>query len=135
MTGHQHNPTTGYNIKGDPAAKIDLESLCRALGIKRVRVVDPYDLKATEAAVTEEVNANEPSVIISRRPCALLKYVKAKPSLKVNAEKCKSCKMCMKIGCPAISMKDGKAKIDATLCVGCGVCNQLCAFDAIGGEE
>ena len=135
MTGHQHNPTTGYNIKGDPAAKIDLESLCRALGIKRVRVVDPYDLKATEAAVTEEIAANEPSVIISRRPCALLKYVKAKPSLKVESDKCKSCKMCMKIGCPAISMKDGKAKIDATLCVGCGVCNQLCAFDAIGGEE
>ena len=136
MTGHQQNPTTGYNIKGDPATKIDLEALCRALGINRVRVIDPYDLKATEAAIMEEISVDEPSVIISRRPCALLKYVKAKPSLVVENDKCRSCKMCMKIGCPAISMKDGKAKIDETLCVGCGVCKQMCAFDAIsGGEE
>ena len=136
MTGHQQNPTTGYNIKGDPATKIDLEALCRALGINRVRVVDPYDLKATEQAVTEEIAANEPSVIISRRPCALLKYVKAKPALKVDADKCRSCRACMKIGCPAISMKDKKAHIDPTLCVGCGVCGQLCAFGAIvGGDE
>ena len=135
MTGHQQNPTTGYNIKGDPATKIDLEALCRALGINRVRVIDPYDLKAAEAAVMEELSVNEPSVIISRRPCALLKYVKAKPSLSIDSEKCRSCKMCMKIGCPAISMKNRKAKIDATLCVGCGVCKQLCSFDAIGGEE
>ena len=136
MTGHQQNPTTGYNIKGDPATKIDLEALCHALGIKRVKVVDPYDLKATEAVLNEEIAVDEPSVIISRRPCALLKYVKAKPSLVVENDKCRSCKMCMKIGCPAISMKDGKAKIDETLCVGCGVCKQMCAFDAIlGGEE
>ena len=135
MTGHQQNPTTGYNIKGDPATKIDLEALCKALGINRVRVVDPYDLKATEAAVKEEIAINEPSVIISRRPCALLKYVKAKPALKIDSEKCRSCKACMRIGCPAISMKDGKAVIDATLCVGCGVCEQLCAFGAIGGNE
>jgi len=136
MTGHQHNPTTGYNIKGDPAGKIDLEALCRALGFNRVRVVDPYDLKATEAAIVEEVNADEPSVIISRRPCALLKYVKAKPALKVDTDKCRSCKACMRIGCPAISMKNGKAHIDATLCVGCEVCEQLCAFDAIiGGDK
>ncbi len=135
MTGHQHNPTTGYNIKGDPATKIDLEALCHALGINRVRVVDPYDLKATEKAVVEELAAEEPSVIISRRPCALLKYVKAKPSLKVDVDKCRACNACMRIGCPAITKKDGKAFIDATLCVGCGVCEQLCAFDAIGGEE
>lgn len=134
MTGHQQNPTTGYNIKGDPATKIDLEMLCKALGINRVRVVDPYDLKATEEAVKEEIAVNEPSVIISRRPCALLKYVKAKPALTISADKCRSCKACMKIGCPAISMKNGKAVIDATLCVGCGVCEQLCAFNAIGGD-
>ena len=135
MTGHQQNPTTGYNIKGDPATKIDLESLCHALGINRVRVVDPYDLKETEKVVMEELAADEPSVIISRRPCALLKYVKHAPALKVDSDKCRSCKACMKIGCPAIAMKDGKAHIDATLCVGCGVCKQLCAFDAIGGEN
>ncbi len=131
MTGHQQNPTTGYNIKGDPAAKVDLEALCKALGINRVRVVDPYDLKACETAVKEELAVAEPSVIISRRPCVLLKSVKAKPSLNVDADKCKSCKRCMGLGCPAISLKDGKAKIDNTLCVGCGVCKQLCAFDAI----
>ena len=134
MTGHQQNPTTGYNIKGDPATKIDLEALCRALGINRVRVVDPYDLKETEKVIMEEIAADEPSVIISRRPCALLKYVKAKPSLVVDADKCKSCNACMKIGCPAITKKDGKAFIDSTLCVGCGVCTQLCAFNAIGGD-
>ena len=130
MTGHQQNPTTGMNLKGDPAAKIDLETLCRAVGIRRVRVVDPYDLAACDAAVKEELAANEPSVIISRRPCALLKYVKHNKPLSINPDKCRSCKMCMKIGCPAISMVGGKAKIDNTLCTGCGVCAQLCKFDA-----
>lgn len=131
MTGHQQNPTTGYNIKGDPALKIDLEALCRALGINRVRVVDPYDLKACETAIKEELKVNEPSVIISRRPCVLLKSVKPQKPLTVNKDKCKSCKRCMSLGCPAISFKDGKAVVDVTLCVGCGVCKQLCAFDAI----
>ena len=136
MTGHQQNPTTGYNIKGDPATKIDLEALCHALGIERVRVVDPYNIKETEQAILEEVAVDAPSVIISRRPCALLKYVKAKPALKIDKEKCRTCKMCMKIGCPAISIKDGKAVIDATLCTGCGLCEQMCPFGAIsGGEE
>ena len=132
MTGHQQNPTTGYNIKGDPAGKIDLEALCRAMGFTRVRVVDPYDLKATDAAVKEELAADEPSVIISRRPCALLKYVKHNPPLTVDTAKCVGCKNCMKIGCPAISIKEGKAHVDATLCVGCGVCEQLCGVKAFG---
>ncbi len=137
MTGHQQNPTTGYNIKGDPAGKIDLESLCRAMGFKRVRVVDPYNLKECDQAVKEELAADEPSVIISRRPCALLKYVKHKAPLAVNKDKCIGCKSCMKIGCPAISMKDGKAHVDFTQCVGCGVCEQLCpvgAFESTGKE-
>ena len=132
MTGHQQNPTTGYNIKGDPAAKVDLEALCRALGINRVRVVDPYDLKACDTVLKEELAAEEPSVIISRRPCVLLKYVKHNAPLHVDADRCRSCKRCMGLGCPAISMKDGKARIDTTLCVGCNVCSQLCAFGAIG---
>ena len=138
MTGHQQNPTTGYNIKGDPAGKIDLESLCKAMGFNRVRVVDPYDLKACDQAVKEELAANEPSVIISRRPCALLKYVKHNAPLKVNKDKCIGCKSCMKIGCPAISIKEGKAWVDNTLCVGCGVCEQLCpvgAFESTGKED
>ncbi|MBQ9973794.1 MAG: indolepyruvate ferredoxin oxidoreductase subunit alpha [Oscillospiraceae bacterium] len=130
MTGHQQNPTTGYTIKGDPAGKIDLEALCRAMGFERVRVVDPYDLKACDTAIKEELAFNGPSVIISRRPCALLKYVKHSAPLVVDADKCRSCKACMKIGCPAISMRDGKAHVDNTLCVGCGVCQQLCAFGA-----
>jgi indolepyruvate ferredoxin oxidoreductase alpha subunit len=133
MTGHQQNPTTGYNIKGEPAGKIDLEALCRAMGFNRVRVVDPYDLAACDKAVKEELAVAEPSVIISRRPCALLKYVKHAPPLQVDADKCKGCKACMKIACPAISMREGKAHVDATQCVGCGVCEQLCAFGAFQG--
>lgn len=135
MTGHQQNPTTGYNLKGNPCAKIDLESLCHAVGIRRVRVVDPYDMEICQAVIAEELAAKEPSVIISRRPCALLKYVKHPGPICSDTEKCKGCKACMKIGCPAISMVDGKVKIDATLCVGCGVCEQLCKFDALGRAE
>ncbi len=132
MTGHQQNPTTGYNLKGDPCTKIDLESLCHAVGIRRVKVVDPYDMDTCQTVIKEELAAKEPSVIISRRPCALLKYVKHPGPICSDPEKCKGCKACMNIGCPAISMVDGKAKIDATLCVGCGVCEQLCKFDALG---
>lgn len=131
MTGHQDNPTTGKNIKGEPATVIDIVALAKAIGFKRVTVIDPYDLKQTQEVVHREVNADEPSLIISRRPCALLKTVKHNPPLKVDPEKCRSCKSCMRIGCPAISMKDGKAEIDFTQCVGCGVCTQLCKFDAI----
>ena len=131
MTGHQQNPTTGKNLYGDPTGRVDLEALARAMGINRVRVVDPYNIAECEAAVREELEVAEPSLIISRRPCALLKEVKHNPPLVVDQDKCKSCKMCMKIGCPAISMKGGKAKIDATLCVGCGVCSQMCKFGAL----
>ena len=131
MTGHQQNPTTGFNLKGDPCTKIDLETLCKAVGIRRVRVVDPYNLAQCDQALKEELAADEASVIISRCPCALLKYVKHKKPLEVDPEQCKSCKMCMKIGCPAISMVDGKARVDNTLCTGCGVCAQLCKFDAL----
>ena len=131
MTGHQQNPTTGFNLKGDPCAKIDLETLCRAVGINRVRVVDPYNLKQCDEVIKEELAANEPSVIISRRPCALLKYVKHKAPLTVDQDKCVGCKACMKIGCPAISMVGGKAKVDTTQCVGCGVCEQLCKLGAL----
>ncbi|MBR3290168.1 MAG: indolepyruvate ferredoxin oxidoreductase subunit alpha [Clostridia bacterium] len=131
MTGHQQNPTTGFTLKGDPAAKVDLETLCHAIGINRVRVVDPYDLSACEQALREELAAPEPSVIISRRPCVLLKYVKTNPPVSVSSDRCVGCKSCMKLGCPAISMKGGKAHIDATLCVGCHVCEQLCRVNAI----
>ncbi len=131
MTGHQQNPTTGFDIHGDPAGKIDLEALCKAMGFERIRVVDPYNLEECDKAVKEELAADEPSVIISRRPCALLKYVKHNPPLHVDTDKCVGCKSCMRIGCPAIAVKDKKAVIDTTLCVGCGVCQQLCKFDAL----
>ncbi len=135
MTGHQQNPTTGFNLKGDPCAKIDLETLCRAVGIRRVRVVDPYDLAQCDQAIQEELAAPEASVIISRRPCALLKYVKHNSPLMVDPNKCVGCKACMKIGCPAISIVDGKASVDNTLCVGCGVCQQLCKLDALKAPQ
>ena len=134
MTGHQQNPTTGYNIKGNPAGKINLEALCKAMGFNRVRVVDPYDLEACNQAIKEELAVAEPSVIISRRPCALLKYVKHNKPLKVNKDKCVGCKSCMRLGCPATSMKDGKIQIDTTLCVGCGICKQMCKFDALENQ-
>ena len=133
MTGHQQNPTTGYTIKGDPTTAVNLEALCHAIGIDRVRVVDPYDLPAVQQALKEELAAEEPSVIISRRPCALLKYVKHKPALTVDTDSCIGCKACLGIGCPAISIRDGKACIDRTQCVGCGVCESLCPKKAIGG--
>ncbi len=135
MTGHQHNPTTGYNIKGDPAGKINLEELCRAMGFERVTVVDPYDLAECDRVLKQELAVQEPSVIISRRPCVLLKYVKHEKPLKVDCGKCVGCKSCMRLGCPSISIRDGKAVIDETLCVGCGVCRQLCRFGALEAQE
>ena len=134
MTGHQQNPTTGFNLKGDPCTKIDLEALCRSIGIKHVRVVDPYNLEECDKAIKEEVGRKEPSVIISRRPCALLKTVKHPGPISVDSSKCIGCKACMNIGCPAISIVDKKAVIDATQCVGCGVCSQLCRQNAISKE-
>lgn len=131
MTGHQENPTTGKTIKGDPTTAVSLELLAKAVGIDRVRVIDPYNLKECEDVLREEIAVDAPSVVISRRPCALLKYVKHNPPMHVNPDKCVGCKMCMKIGCPAISMKNKKSVIDFTQCVGCNVCSQLCKFYAI----
>ena len=130
MTGHQQNPTTGLTLQNEPTYPIRIEDVCRAAGIQRVRVVDPQDMAATEEAIKEELAADAPSVIIVRRPCALLKYVKAKPPLSIDRDKCKGCRSCMKIGCPAIRFTDKKAGIDPTLCVGCGLCEQMCKFGA-----
>jgi indolepyruvate ferredoxin oxidoreductase alpha subunit len=131
MTGHQQNPATGYTLRMQAVPPVSLEKVCEAVGIRRVRSVDPGDLKALEACIREELQADEPSVIICRRPCMLLKYVKPKPALHVDADACRACKSCMKPGCPAIRFENGKARIDAGQCVGCGLCRQLCPFGAI----
>lgn len=130
MTGHQQNPCTGLTLKNVPVEPVDIEKVCLSLGL-RVRMVDPGDLKECKKVLMEETAIAEPSVIIVRRPCALLKKVVKKPALTIDAEKCKKCKACMKIGCPAISFDGEKVSIDKTLCVGCDLCKQLCAFDAI----
>ncbi len=138
MTGHQENPTTGRTLKGEEVPQISIEAVCHAAGINRVRVVDPYDVAQVESVLKEELAAPEPSVIISRRPCVLLKSVPRKSPLAVDTQKCRTCKACFKIGCPAIHMEGEKAAIDSTLCVGCGLCASLCPFHAIGplgGEE
>lgn len=131
MTGHQQNPTTGKNLRGEPAGKVNLEALCRALGFQRVTVVDPYDLAETERVIKEELAAEEPSIIISRRPCVMIKGTVHQPPIEPDTKKCVGCKMCMKIGCPAISVVDKKVHIDKTLCVGCKVCSQMCKFDVL----
>ena len=135
MTGHQQNPCTGYTLKGEPVTGIMLENIARAAGVapEHIRITDPNDIQAAEAVLREELAYDGPSVIIARRPCALLKYVKHGAPFVIDTEKCRSCKACMAIGCPCISIADGKAKIDATLCTGCGLCEKLCKFGAIGG--
>ncbi len=135
MTGHQQNPCTGQTLKGKPAPELDLAALCRAVGVKRVREVDPFDLAATEAAVKEELAVSEPSVIITKRPCALLKCVKVQPVYRVDQDKCTRCRACMRLGCPAISFtKENGVRVDATLCTGCGLCAKVCRFGALVQE-
>jgi indolepyruvate ferredoxin oxidoreductase alpha subunit len=130
MTGHQHHPGSGKTLQGQPAPVVDLEALCRAVGVKHVRVVDPYDLPAVEAALREEVKRPEPSVIIARRPCVLMERRPPAP-FAVLAEKCNACKLCLRVGCPAISLKDSLAVIDPLYCKGCAVCHQVCQKEAI----
>ena len=135
MTGHQDNPTTGYTIRKEETVQTNLISLCKSVGINNVVVCDPFDVKAFEKVVKEETQREEPSVIISQRPCALLKTVKYTGKCSISEDKCKNCKMCMKLGCPAISVVDGKIKIDATQCNGCGLCTNVCPFGAIEKTE
>ncbi len=131
MTGHQQNPCTGLTIKNQPTKALSLEKVCSACGIDRINVIDPNDIKGLEALLRQELDAGEPSVIIVRRPCALLKCVKKDTYDKVDTDKCRSCRSCMKIGCPAISISNRKAVIDSALCIGCRLCEELCPFDAI----
>ena len=141
MTGHQNNPANGLTIRNDPTVAVNLEALARAIGINSVRVVDPFNVAETKKVVKEELSKKEPSLIISRRPCALLKTVKHGRPFVVNKEKCIGCKACLSVGCPALSQADSNGKsaalIDQNQCVGCGVCTAACRFGAIekGGEQ
>ncbi len=136
MTGHQDNPGTGKNAMGMKAPAIDIEQLCYACGVKKENliIVDPYDLEATKAAVKAGYEATEPFVIITKRECALLKPIvkqRANMKCKVDTEKCKACKLCLKSGCPALQFNGDKVSIDTDQCNGCTVCMQICPFDAI----
>jgi indolepyruvate ferredoxin oxidoreductase alpha subunit len=129
MTGHQDHPATGYTLKKKEAKRLNLESICHSCGADSVRVVDAYDMAQIEKAVREEAESDRVSVIIARRPCVLLEKKTYKP-YKVY-ENCTGCKVCLKIGCPAISFENGKSKIDASSCTGCGVCGDVCRFGAM----
>jgi indolepyruvate ferredoxin oxidoreductase alpha subunit len=140
MTGRQENPASGFTLNGIESPSVNLPDLCRALGIKHVQVVDPHDLEATRKVLEQEMARPEPSVIITNRPCCLIKgedrFVKGR-TLAVDQVKCSGCRACLRIGCPAIEWQPegegmkGKASIDPLLCTGCTVCQQLCKFDAI----
>jgi len=144
MTGRQENPTSGFTLKGEKATQVDLAELCRVLGVQHVRTVDPNDLTATRQVMEEEMARPEPSVVITNRPCCLIKdparFTPGHP-LSIDPAACTGCKACLRLGCPAIEWlpdpdgKKGKARIDSLLCNGCTVCRQLCKFDAIRLEE
>jgi indolepyruvate ferredoxin oxidoreductase alpha subunit len=133
MTGHQDNPATGKTIAGEDTRKLDLELLVKACGVKTVTVVDAYDINEIEREVKRHIELDEASVIIARRMCILLPR-KAEKSYRIN-DKCKKCRMCLKIGCPAIEFIDGNIRINEELCTSCGVCVSLCKFGAITKEE
>lgn len=129
MTGHQQNPGSGKNAKGEMAPAVNFEELVKALGVKNVTVIDPFEVKDLEAVIKRETDRDELSVIITRRPCVMITKQDGTPN--VITDNCKNCRQCMKVGCPAIEMKDGRPYIVTTSCVGCGLCTRVCPFDAI----
>lgn len=130
MTGHQEHPGTGSNLQGEPSSAVNLEALCASLGVKRVQAIDAFDLKELRSTIKGELEAKEPSVVIVRRPCVFLLTEFDAPYW-VDEENCTACEACIKLGCPALSMKGETAKINSTICTACGLCEQLCRFDAI----
>jgi indolepyruvate ferredoxin oxidoreductase alpha subunit len=137
MTGHQQHPGMGKTIREEPTYAIDYEQLLRAIGVRQVRVVDPYDLAETEAALKEAMALKEPAVVISRRACVLLEEEKSKvrTPYRVIEELCEECDLCLKIGCPAIDGSKSIPEISRERCIGCDLCAKLCHFDAIVPEH
>ena len=139
MTGHQDNPGTGYTLLGDEAPMLSVEKIFTAMGFAPVLTVDPQDLTAMKETVDRAVAAlerGEHPAIVTRRPCLLIKRDRFQKGMcHVEPDKCRSCRSCLKVGCPAVSMEEGKAVIDRTQCVGCTVCAQVCPFGAIVKEE
>ena len=136
MTGHQDNPGSGYTLQGDMAAAIKIEDVLRAYGYENVIIVDPQDLTAMQKAVDDALASEVPAAIIARRPCLLIKRMKHDiGKCVVDTAKCIGCRKCLKVGCPAVMVKEKKSCIDPTQCVGCTVCAQVCPVGAISREE
>ncbi len=135
MTGHQDHPGTGRTLGGDATKAISIQDIGKACGIERVSTVNPYDLEETERAIAEELSSKEPSLIVSLAPCPLRERRRVGPLRMVNADLCKGCKKCLKLGCPAIEMEGEVPKINSYLCGGCGLCEEVCPHDAISSQE
>ena len=136
MTGHQDNPGSGFTLQGEIAESIKIEDVLSSMGYKNIFIADPWDLKAMEDAVTKALDSEEPSAVISRRPCLLIKRIQHEKGLcEVDRNKCIGCKKCISVGCPALMIKDGKSSIDPNQCVGCTICAQVCPVKAISRKE
>ncbi|NLA82535.1 MAG: indolepyruvate ferredoxin oxidoreductase subunit alpha [Clostridiaceae bacterium] len=132
MTGQQENPGTGFNLEGEIADVVSIEAIFKAIGYQKIITADPQDLKAMKAALDEAAQSQEPCAMVVRRQCVLIKRLPLEPALcRVDRDLCRSCRSCLRVGCPAIFFVEGKSMIDADLCVGCSVCLQVCPFDAI----
>lgn len=137
MTGHQPNPASGFTIKGDVAPSIDFVEMCKASGVKNIRVVNPFDVDECIKILKEEVEKEEVSVIITNKPCIFADKSVILPSLFIDKDKCTGCTICTKLGCPAINWDKSakKASIDNSMCTGCDLCIKVCKFSAILKEE
>ncbi len=139
MTGHQENPGTSRDLRGNPAQPIDLLEVVKGLGVKedRITVIDPLNRAEVVQAVDQAVSRSGLSVIIARRPCVLIRELRGTfdKKCRVDLEKCSKCKACLRVGCPAIAFKNEAAHIDQSACLGCGYCAQVCKFEAIETRE
>jgi len=135
MTGHQENPGTGLTLMGENTIAASIEEIGRACGIRRVRTINPYDAEQTQKTIAEEIHVKEASLIVSRAPCPLRERKRGGPVRKIDPAKCKACKACLKLGCPAIDGGGAKPRINGFLCNGCSLCEQICPFDAIAATE